>query len=820
MNAPGAARQIGRFKLLRELGRGAQAVVWLAHDTKLDREVALKLLQTDGPAIGHWLDEARAVSRLSHPHIVPVFEVDVAAEAGGRPYLVFEYVKGPTLASHLRQRGGWLPAREAVTLMLGVLDALHTAHEHGIVHRDLKPSNILIDAKGRARVMDFGIAARISVGLQAHAATDAAADRIVGTPGYISPEAASGAAPQPTMDLFAAGVLLAEMLGGKRLLSERDPLRALARVQHEDLLAPGAAPSGETLDDALRDIVQHALARESARRTASAAVMHRALTQWLQGETVESPAAAEQPGATSNATLDFLLRRMKHRSDFPALSDSISRIQRVADSENENLQSLSAEILKDVALTNKLLRIVNSAHYSAAGGAVSTVSRAVSLVGFAGIRNLALSLVLLDHMQDKGHAGQLKEEFLRALMAGTLASELAPLARDAEESFLAAMLQNLGRLLVEFYFPDEARQIRALAPPPGERQAGADAGATAQRVLGISFEALGLGVAKTWGLPEGLQRAMRAPEGKLPTKPLGASGPERQRWLGRVAAEVADAMLHAQDVGPAVADIAQHYARALGCKPEDVTVAAEQAQQRLSQLAQAMNLGLGPQARAQRLLVASPAVRVPGLDSDVPLQHTLALTHTLPAPPDAAPAAPGRDAGPALDLLAQGVQDITNQMVVDGFKLNEILRTILETMQRALGFRRIVFCLRDARSDCLTGRFGLGDGAAEVAAAIKVPLKLSPTGAPDLFTAICIKGADTLIADTTVATIAKRLPAWYAQKIAAPTFLLLPLMMKNAPFALIYADQARPGGINLGDKELALLRTLRNQGVMAFKQAG
>ena len=82
------------------------------------------------------------------------------------------------------------------------------------------------------------------------------------------------------------------------------------------------------------------------------------------------------------------------------------------------------------------------------------------------------------------------------------------------------------------------------------------------------------------------------------------------------------------------------------------------------------------------------------------------------------------------------------------------------------------------------------------------------------------KGADTLIADATLPAIAKRLPAWYIRQIAAPSFLLLPLMMKNAPFALIYADQAQPGGINLGEKELALLRTLRNQGVMAFKQAG
>jgi hypothetical protein len=152
--------------------------------------------------------------------------------------------------------------------------------------------------------------------------------------------------------------------------------------------------------------------------------------------------------------------------------------------------------------------------------------------------------------------------------------------------------------------------------------------------------------------------------------------------------------------------------------------------------------------------------------------------------------------------------------MVENFKLNDVLRMILETMYRALGFRRVVFCLRDAKIETLTGRFGLGDGAEAVAKHFKVPLK---TGG-DLFTAVCMKGADTLITDATVAHIGARLPQWYRANVNAPAFLLLPMLMKGAPFALIYADKATPGGIELGEKELSLLRTLRNQAVMAFKQ--
>src|SRR5262245_3447531 len=117
-----AGGRVARFELIDVLGRGAQAVVWRANDQRLDREVALKLLSPDAQAISvnQWLHEARAVSRLSHPNIVPVFEAD---EADGQPYLVFELVRGQTLSEALR-RSGAMPERAAATLLRGVLEAL------------------------------------------------------------------------------------------------------------------------------------------------------------------------------------------------------------------------------------------------------------------------------------------------------------------------------------------------------------------------------------------------------------------------------------------------------------------------------------------------------------------------------------------------------------------------------------------------------------------------------------------------------------------------------------------------------------------------
>jgi hypothetical protein len=166
-------------------------------------------------------------------------------------------------------------------------------------------------------------------------------------------------------------------------------------------------------------------------------------------------------------------------------------------------------------------------------------------------------------------------------------------------------------------------------------------------------------------------------------------------------------------------------------------------------------------------------------------------------------------------MLAAGIQDITNAMVED-FKLADILRMILETMYRAMEFRQIVFCMRDAKQNALTGRFGLGPGVERIVKSFHISLHPPQ---PDLFTAVCMKGSDTMINDTSEARVASRLPDWYRQTVHAPTFLLLPLMLKGAPFGLIYADKGEPGELQLGEKELALLRTLRNQAVMAFRQS-
>lgn len=797
--------QVGRFHLSHLLGRGAQSTVWLAHDPHLERAVALKLMRpvaVDNPGgVDQWLTEARHVSRLSHPNIVPVFEADIHAQ--NQPYLVFEYVPGRTLSEHLGSRGR-LPSHEAVALMLNILDALAVAHAAGVVHRDLKPSNVLVDGNGRARVMDFGIAARFKDNAQAGVGD------VIGTPGYISPEAARGLPPSPGMDVFAAGVVLAEMLSGRRLMEETDSHRAVRRVIQEDMALPSNLAAD--VDEGLRGILMRSLARDPTLRYGDAAEFGEALRQWAKSGVQVAMASDGLSG-----TLAFLLRRLRHKSDFPALSDSVARIQRVVDSENESLASLTSEILKDVALTNKLLRLVNTVHFTnAGGGGISTVSRAVALVGFSGIRNLALSLVLLDHMHDKEHANQLLDEFLGALMTGSVASALAPSPRHTEEAFIGGMFHNLGRLLTAYYFPEEAQQVRNILATSEHPQSEA---AVAVGVLGLSYEALGLGVAKSWGMPEVLMQCMKKPQGPLPSRPP-AQLEERMHWAVVVGGEMADLL---RQTDPAqlpkrMNALAQHYGKVLGMDVTEIREASLQARQRLIQMTMAMNLNVAPDSPAGRWLAAPNDEGEAALTAPVTLAT---LTGTASVATEVMSILPGGATGTqaalphnVVEMLLAGIQDITNSMVED-FKLNEILRMILETMFRALKFRRVIFCLRDAKLDMLTGRFGLGEDAETVARAFQVPLK----NGRDLFFAVCAKGTDTLITDATVENIARSLPAWYVTTVKAPSFLLLPMHTKGAPFALIYADMPDAGGLVLDEKVLSLLRTLRNQAVLAFIQS-
>jgi len=522
----------------------------------------------------------------------------------------------------------------------------------------------------------------------------------------------------------------------------------------------------------------------------------------------------------ADLTVDYLLRRMRFKSDFPALSSSVSRVQALSQSETDSMQAFCDEVLQDVALTQKLLRLVNTAHYRRAGtDPISTVSRAVAMVGVGGVRNMAMSLMLLDHMQDKVHAQLLKVEFLRTVMAGTLASELSHTSREAEEAYLGALFRNLGRLLVSFYLPDDAQQIRELCVGASPGQSALDEAEAASKVLGVSLDKLGNKVGQMWGLPDGLLNCM-TPTGIVVPKHSLRGRSDRTAWLATLANDTADSMLQLEpgQLGDALSELSSRYGRALDLGANDLSEAAGRSRKRLTELTEAINLSVPSHSPAERLL-DHYYVDAPNASADEgPSADALGLS----ASDGALGAAMPLSSLDTANVLTNGIQDITNTLL-ESFKLNDVLHMILETMLRGLECRRVLFCLRDPKSGALLGRMGIGEGVDQIKAAFRVPLVMAPGSAPDLFSVVCLKNADMLIADASAETIANRLPAWFVAQVKAPTFLLLPLTMKrkgqpDMVVGLIYADKAQAGSLQLSEKELSLMRTLRNQAIMAFKQ--
>ncbi|HEY7860000.1 MAG TPA: serine/threonine-protein kinase [Gemmatimonadaceae bacterium] len=275
--APLAASLSGQYDIERELGRGGMGIVYLAHDVKLDREVAIKVLplQLAGkPEVRErFLREARTAARLSHPNIVAIHRAD---EIDSRVFFVMAYIAGESLAERLRQ-GSVLSPAEAVPIIRDVANALAYAHERGIVHRDIKPENILLDAaSGRAMVTDFGIA-RV-----AEAAPLTMTGQVLGSVHYMSPEQVSGDALDGRSDLYSLGVVAYQALSG-RLPFDNESASAVI-VAHVTKRAPSLSSVAPQLPTALASVVDACLAKSPDARYATGTALARALDEaWNAG---------------------------------------------------------------------------------------------------------------------------------------------------------------------------------------------------------------------------------------------------------------------------------------------------------------------------------------------------------------------------------------------------------------------------------------------------------------------------------------------------------------------------------------------------------
>jgi HD-like signal output (HDOD) protein len=507
--------------------------------------------------------------------------------------------------------------------------------------------------------------------------------------------------------------------------------------------------------------------------------------------------------------LEAVLARLRECSGFPTLSTTISDINRSVASESHSTRQLTQVILRDVALTTKLLQVVNSAIYGQYHGRIRTVSKAVLILGFEAVRNAAMSLMMLEFSRGRSQERVLQDELIGAFFAGVVSKPLCQRLGivDSEEAVICTMFQSLGRLLVIFFLYEESKQVRLLMDTGlSEEQA-------AERVLGISYRELGMGVARHWNFPD------RLLEGMQRLTPRDMNPPTTDVHRLKLATNLANDLYmtalrstHA-DKTAALEALSRRYSPAIKLDVKELLEAIDYGLKEISERATTLNLPVenSPTLNVIRVWTGGTVESDEADEVDASLASDPVMQKV-----NALDALENSTAGTidAQQVLSAGIRDITETLTAD-FALNDVLQMVLETIYRGMGFTRTMIFLRDARLNAMRARFGFGADIDRIIPKCTFSLQF----APDVFHVAIDKGVDIAIENTQAANIIERIPQWHRQVISAKSFLLLPVMLKTHAIGLLYADFEGTEGMKITPEQLGLLRTLRSQVVLAFKHS-
>ena len=486
---------------------------------------------------------------------------------------------------------------------------------------------------------------------------------------------------------------------------------------------------------------------------------------------------------------DALVQKLSSDVGLFALGAAVSHVVQVTASDDEASHNLAYYVLSDVALTQKILRLSNSVSYRrVVNTPVTTISRAIFMLGFDTVKTSALAMLLVDSLSNHKHAQSIRAELADALRASLVGRELARRShyQDAEEASIAALFKNLGRLLVASHEPACLRQIEGLIAAGEHSPAQASA-----HVLGCSFEALAEAVLTEWNIPATIIHALSAvPAGK---QRVAAN---RQEWIRQVASFSVEA--------------SKLLARA------DIEVEAD-GHKLLAHFGAALNLDTKKMrelfvsvTEEMRVLTESLKLDVAGIkaiDTNSGMPDVL-LMATMGAEAKDEGCHPSGKPINARDLLLAGVQDVIQMRASGRSKVNELILLVLETLYRSMGFRFATVCLKDTKLGQFRARVALGESHASRQA--HFVFQMAPER--DLFHLSMENNTDLMIADASSEKIRDLLPAWHRALLPdARSFIVLPLVVQKVQIGLFYADRILPALEGLPPDEVALIKALKNQ---------
>jgi eukaryotic-like serine/threonine-protein kinase len=542
----GAVRYFGHLQLLRLLGKSERSMAWWVEDSRTQQELMLVLPRVqpaDAAALMRWQHHMRRATRLSHPHLAAAVEVGVQE---GWPFATYDVAGATCVADRVTAQG--IPGPEAAAWFSQALTGLAFAQDAGVAHHDLQAYMLWVNDSGKLHVAGLAVAVETAA-----------------PPAHIEPLRVHRAAAE--RDVLSAGILLHGVLAGKPALDEPDVGRVVAclpphcgAVGRDIVRLPWAEI--QLLAEPLRAIVNRATDRQERQRYRSARTFLAALEGWQKTHEGEG------------GPLALLAERLRAAGVLPAAPGAAQRAARLATMDRERTIELADVVLQDLALSFEMLRLVNSAHVRGAQvsgtGPVLTVRRAIAMLGMDGVRHAAHALREWPGPLNDEHAAELQRLTERCKRAARVAVALRPAGYDGEVTYLICLLQNLGRLIVQYHFPEEAAQIyRLMQAVPAARvgepdEPGLSEEIAAYAVLGADIEAIGIAVARYWGLEDEVLGMIR----RVPLT-VGAHHPDTDddvlRTTASCANEAVDAMaLPATRVGAALQRVVQRYGRPLG----------------------------------------------------------------------------------------------------------------------------------------------------------------------------------------------------------------------------------------------------------------
>jgi HD-like signal output (HDOD) protein len=449
--------------------------------------------------------------------------------------------------------------------------------------------------------------------------------------------------------------------------------------------------------------------------------------------------------ANADKTMELLWSRVRQRGDLPGFSKVVSSIISAMHNDDDSEFNMTKTVLQDPTLTQKVLRLANSAMYSVFGQGINTVSKAVIVLGTEAIGHLALGLKLVDGLSAaSSDSANARIEMEKAVLAGHIARQVASTAsrRDAEEAVVCSMLHSLGRMMVAFYLRDNWLEVQAHC-----KKNSVDDSQGALEILGLGFDDIGRRAAQQWGLPAGLIETLQ----DVPPKPVGEPL-EHNDWLGAVSTlstHCANALSNGGGAADAVLSrLAGSYADMLGLDASQILTAVDTAQQT---------------AADEDAVVVRPVRR-----DDSKKNNSSPM---IGKPVDAAA------------ILARGVIDMRD--VLDSASASQLMSMALETVYQGLGFCRAIAFLRHPEKSRYAAHMCFGKGVQELLSR----LVFGDAYQPDVFHAALSNDKMIFVENAQDPAFINKVPRWW--KDALPTvrsFMVLPLTINRHPVGFIYGD--------------------------------